>query len=188
MVNVLVASQKRSQNFAGRTWRMLGKPLAAVLLIYLAAVAIAAGVAAISPLADIDKSANSDASAWEIFLNNAGVLPWIWMGLVSFGLVSLAVMCLNGALLGWVVGKSITDGNAVDIVTGIAPHFLPEMGAFFRSAAITIAIAVRLPLFFRKDRSRAEWPEYLRMWLVVQLLAILLLAIGAVVEGSLSYV
>lgn len=188
MTEVMSSDQKEPQHFARSTWLIMSKPLAATVMAYLTAVAIGAGVAGISPLAAIDKSANTGPSAFEIFVNNAAVLPWIWLGLVSLGLVSLAVICLNGALLGWVVGKSIVDGNSVDIVTGILPHFVPEMGAFFLSAAITIALAVRLPELFKSGRSRSKWPGYLRIWLVVQLLAVVLVAIGAIVERTVSYV
>ena len=127
------------------------------------------------------------ASAFSLFTHNLGVLVWLSLGLVTAGLVTLATMCLNGMILGWVVGKMLLDDQGAALVTGLLPHLPFELGAYLCSSAATIrvglALATRL-LTAGRHAPPVVWPR----WLLMQGVAVLLLATGAVVERYVSHV
>lgn len=123
-----------------------------------------------------------------IFGHNLSVLIWLAAGLMSAGVITVAVLMMNGMLLGWVIAKQVTAGHGGLLVTGILPHLPLELGGYLLSAAATLHLAVAMARNLlrrrgRRDRIPADW----RRWTAVQALCVVLLAIAALVEAYVSH-
>jgi uncharacterized membrane protein SpoIIM required for sporulation len=120
--------------------------------------------------------------------HNLSVLVWLAVGLVSAGVITMAVLVMNGMLLGWVMAKELAAGHGGLLVTGILPHLPLELGGYLLSAAVTLHIAVAMARNVlrrrgRGDRVPADW----RRWAAIQAVCVALLAIAALVEAYVSH-
>ncbi|MEU1744873.1 stage II sporulation protein M [Micromonospora arida] len=128
----------------------------------------------------------SDASTWDLLLHNMGVLVWLAGGLCTAGLLTGAVLGLNGILLGWVVGKQLAAGDGAALLTGMLPHLPFEITAYLISAAASIRFG--LDIAGRLRRRSAQRPVPWAGWVRVQAYALVLLIVAALVEANVSHV
>jgi uncharacterized membrane protein SpoIIM required for sporulation len=122
-----------------------------------------------------------------IFGHNLGVLLLFGAGLISAGLITVAVMGFNGMLLGWVIATELSAGHSDALMTGILPHLPFELMAYIVGAGATLRLSVEVAGWVIKrgpNRPTAEWAP----WLRAQALAAVLLFVGAVVESNFSHV
>lgn len=167
-------------------WSQLTVPLTLVVVVYVIAAGMALLIATLSPQADLP-GGDLQPSIWGIFLNNVGVLLWLWTGVLTYGVSTIATIGLNGMIIGWVLGKLFAEGTLGQAVTGLLPHFLPEIGAYVIAAATSVALSVRLfRRFFAARSDRTSLRPVLVQWLVAQLCAAGLLAVAAVIEVLVS--
>ena len=124
-----------------------------------------------------------------IFGHNVEVLAWLAAGLITAGVSTMAIMAMNGMLLGWVVAKEITQGQGFLLVSGILPHLPLELGSYFLCAAVTVPLGLRLAAGVFRRRTGApgnpaiNWKE----WVSFQIVCVALLLVAAAVEAYISH-
>ena len=164
-------------------------PLSLAVLINAAIYLVFGGVAAYAAWSDTGaplSAATSSTSVLELFGHNIGVLVWLATGLCSAGLLTGAVIGLNGIMLGWVVGKQIASDDLHSLLTGVLPHLPLEIAAYIISAAASMRLGVEVLAWLRHRRTGVtlRW----RGWATVQATAVGLLLLGAVIEANVSHV
>jgi hypothetical protein len=124
--------------------------------------------------------------AWEILVNNARVLVLMAAGTFSGGLITLAVTFFNGLILGGAVAYLGTHGQGHSLLTGLAPHFLPEVAAFLVAGAADLWMATAVVAWLR-GRPVPDRRVVMARWLAPQGVALGLLVVAAVIEGYVSH-
>ncbi|ANS75960.1 hypothetical protein AWM70_16405 [Paenibacillus yonginensis] len=129
-----------------------------------------------------------------IFLNNVikSVLV-IWLGAI-FGVLPVLFLLLNGLALGFVVSASGAAGNDLGelIVKGLLPHGIIEIPALLIACGYGLQFGgiVWSSLFSgggRSDRPRREWRSFLSSAGGATLWVVILLAIAALIESTVTY-
>jgi uncharacterized membrane protein SpoIIM required for sporulation len=126
---------------------------------------------------------------WLIFWNNLKVVVFSMVLGVFFGIPSLAIVYLNGLLIGIVGGMSEEQGvNMLQFCLGIIPHGIFEIPAFLFAAAIGVRIGfVILPVLHPRRTRLVELLEPVFNLVSVGLrIIVLLLVIAAVIEVTLT--
>jgi uncharacterized membrane protein SpoIIM required for sporulation len=128
-------------------------------------------------------------SMLSIFSHNAGILVWLAAGLVTAGVSTMAVMVMNGMILGWVVAKEIAQGQGFLLVTGILPHLPLELGSYFLCAAVAIPSGLSLVAkVSRRDARTIGKPSILwKDWIFFHMICFVLLIAAAAVEAYISH-
>jgi uncharacterized membrane protein SpoIIM required for sporulation len=154
--------------------------------VYLFLGAVAAAYAAWSDIGAPLAPKTGTSSTLELFWHNLGVLVWLATGLCTGGLLTVAVLGLNGIVLGWVVGKELAGDNVQALLTGVLPHFPFEITAYVISAAASMRLGTELLTWIRRrsEFSALGW----RTWVQVQTVAVGLLLVAAIVEANISHV
>ncbi len=133
----------------------------------------------------LDAPAPQLPNGWEIAANNLRVLALLGLGMISAGLVTLAVLFFNGLLLGATVVLAISAGRTGVLLTGIAPHAIPEIMAFLISGAADLWLAAHV---IAGIRGKVPPPKILvRGWVKPQLISVFLILIAAAIEGKFSH-
>lgn len=85
----------------------------------------------------VAKSASDGRLFVEILAKNAAVYLALASGLLTAGLTTVAVVVVNGVILGRIIGVARGAGfTAVDVVVGLAPHGVVELMCLGTSAVI----------------------------------------------------
>ncbi len=115
-----------------------------------------------------------------LFINNfISSFQMLVLG-IALGLSPLFTLLLNGSLLGAISGQMMQqDIPALYLIVGILPHGIPELGAFFISAAMGLKIGIHgtispLPGKNRIGSIKYIWKEIIS--LLPLIVALLLLA------------
>lgn len=123
----------------------------------------------------------------EIFLNNVLVLVAILAGAGTFGLSSFLFLSLNGAYMGAIAAYGLKIGyGPVGVATLIVPHGLFEFPAFWLAGAVGFTIPVRVVNYLGGSQDRILCQGEPRQLLATAAASIVLLAIGAVVEATVT--
>lgn len=126
---------------------------------------------------------------WLIFWNNLKVIIFAMLLGVFFGIPSLAIVYLNGLLIGIVGGISKEQGvTLVQFCLGIIPHGIFEIPAFLLAAAIGLRIGFMiLPVLRPRRTTLIELLEpVLRVISIGVKTIVPLLVIAAVIEVTLT--
>jgi uncharacterized membrane protein SpoIIM required for sporulation len=116
---------------------------------------------------------------------NVAVLICLAAGSLTFGLATLLVLFLNGAVLGAAVVSLAGTGHGADLWGGLAPHFIPEVSAFLLGASADLWLAAALARWLCTG-ARPACRLVLRRWALPQLIAVLLIGLAAVLETYVS--
>lgn len=173
-----------------RFWRRLGRHAAVPSLVFLAAFVIsvpfdgggstsAGGVASYLP--------GADATALEIFANNARVLAAIVVGgTATFTLGAIVVLSVNAAHFGRGVAWLLESHGPATAVVAFAPHGFLEATAFLVGACV----AVRFTVLVAATHVPQDRPPFRRETVLelagLALLAVALLAVAALVETTVT--
>lgn len=129
----------------------------------------------------------ANATAWDIFANNARVLAAIVVGgTVTFSLGAILVLFVNAAHFGRGISWLAESYGPAAAVAAFAPHGLLEAAAFLVGAAV----AVRFAVLFAATQIPQERPPF-RRGTVLEItgmvaVAVALLALAAVVETTVT--
>lgn len=130
------------------------------------------------------ESRKTEVSALHLLLHNSGVLCMLALGAVTGGILSVALLIINGVVLGIVVGKALLIGLSIRSVALVTLPHIAEVFGFILAGAIGI----------RGGRLAVQWllvgdepPKELILSLSRALgLAFSLVVVGAVNEALIS--
>ncbi len=111
------------------------------------------------------------------------------LGIVSFCVIPMILLFLNGSLTGAVVFAVFSGGHHETLVTGLLPHILFEVYGFFLITSSSI-IPIELALlsvshkYLSKDYIKTSSLYFMRLILS----GIFFIIVGAFIEGNFSYV
>lgn len=128
-----------------------------------------------------------DVSALEVFRTNITVLGGLALGLFTGGLATVVGLLQNGLVFGYAIAAATLSGHGGAVATGVGPHLLPELGGFVVGAGADLWLGATLAGRFLRRRALLARGD-LRTWLRFQGAAVLLLAIGAIIEAVVSHV
>jgi len=119
-----------------------------------------------------------------IFINNLQASAILFLGGVSFGLITVLILTLNGFIIGIVAEMIRQEQGAVFFLAGVLPHGIFEIPAFILAGSLGILLGGELwrELSGNGDAVAAAG-IYARQFL---LLVIPLLAIAACIEGFIT--
>lgn len=131
--------------------------LLAMATFVVGAIAGAGAMTATSPqaLADAAEGVQTPAlypdtfTVWSIFSNNVVALAVIAGGVVSFGLVTVVGLFLNGLLIGTVVYLGGANGELDQVLALVLPHGIVELSAFFVVGGVAYRITWQLISYLR---------------------------------------
>jgi uncharacterized membrane protein SpoIIM required for sporulation len=155
------------------------------LAIYLIGTILGGFAAALFPYFPLHPD-NSVGSVAAIFENNLLVLTWISLGAVTLGLTSVAELGLNGMLLGWVAVQMLERHQVTSLASAVLPQLPLELSAYVISGAASLQLGWQL--WRRVFTGRGTRPIPWKAWMTAEVVAILLLLGGAVVERTVSHV
>lgn len=170
-----------------RDLRTLRRPMFVAVAVFVLGALLGAFLAYSSALRKGTDGGAGGLAFLDIFGRNAGVVAGMALGAVTLGVVTVGVLAINGLMCGVAVEIYASSGQVDKLWTGLAPHFLPEVGAFCLAASADLWLAVALLSWIRTG-ARPPVGVTLRIWLVPQILAIGLLALAAVIETYVSSV
>lgn len=159
--------------------------VAATMSVFAFGTAIGVAMYGLGASPEIRRGAVERLGLWEILSTNVGVVMTMAVGVFTLGLVSVTVLFVNGVVLGVAVTSFAAAGDAHLLLTGLAPHFVPEVAAFVVAAAADLRLTGALIQWIRKGE-RPAWSSVLRAWGVPHVLAILLLVAAAIIEAYVS--
>ncbi len=93
-------------------------------------------------------------TAWRIFSNNVVALAVVAGGVVSFGLLTLVGLFLNGLLLGTVAYAGLANGDLLPMLALVLPHGVVELPAFFLVGAVAYRVTWKLVSYLRGATTR----------------------------------
>lgn len=171
-------------------YRRLGRHAAPPTLVFVAAFAAGAqfGGDAVSPsTAAANYLPGANASAWDVFANNARVLAAIVVGgAATLSLGAVLVLFANAAHFGRGVGWLAESYGATTAVAAFAPHGLLEAGAFLVGACVALRFTV-LVVAAQLPRGPAPFRRESLLELAgLVVVAVALLALAAVVETTVT--
>lgn len=123
---------------------------------------------------------------WFLVTNNLRVLGILTLGLVSFGVISGAVLFFNGFILGLVVAGAGQEGELLEVFLLVAPHGVFELGAFWLVGGLTFRVTHRFVNYLRGVDDRAITKQELFEILVLVVVAALAIVIAAWIEVNLT--
>ncbi|MCK9590461.1 MAG: stage II sporulation protein M [Methanoregula sp.] len=80
----------------------------------------------------------------KLFFNNLEACILLFLGGVSFGILTIFIMSLNGIMIGAIMEIVAKDHSAVFVAAAILPHGIFEIPAFILSGALGILLAQSL--------------------------------------------
>jgi uncharacterized membrane protein SpoIIM required for sporulation len=162
-------------------------PVAIAAGVFLAGTLAGPGLAHVAGLALSGPLRPPTLDFWSILGRNTAVVACLAVGVLTFGLFTLAILMLNGIVLGVAVKLLVSADLGAALWTGLAPHFVPEVGAFVLAAAADLWLTRTLAGWLRRG-TRPTREQLLRRWLLPQLAALLMLAAAALLETYVSNV
>lgn len=138
-------------------------------------------------LGGLENALPEDISVGVILLNNTVVFAFTLLGVLSFGLLTAAVLLFNGVILGYVAVPAARDSGVEFVVLALVPHAVFELTAFFLAAAVAFRLIHKFIQRIRDRRARIISPGEGRQ--IVGLLAVawVLLALAAVIEVYVTF-
>lgn len=110
------------------------------------------------------------------------VLGVLLAGAGTLGVASVAILFVNGYLVGLTLGTAALDGNLVTVAVLVAPHGLLEYGAYVIAGAASLRLPQQFVGYLRGRRSEPYDPADLEESVVLVLVAVVLLLVGGVIE------
>lgn len=139
---------------------------------------------------EIARQPHADPSFLTVITRNLGVTASMAIGVASLGILTVGVLGVNGVICGAAIEMLAGSGHGGDLLTGMAPHFLPEVGAFCVAAAADLRLVGVLFTWIRSG-SRPAWSGdqgLIRIWLLPHAGVVVLLTIAAAIESVISSV
>ncbi|WNB85737.1 stage II sporulation protein M [Cellulomonas sp. ATA003] len=128
----------------------------------------------------------SGALWWEIFSNNAHITLGLFSGLVCLGITTVLLTATSATILGVLTAQAIGLVGPAQFALGVGPHLVPEMAGFVLATAAGLTSVVAVARRIGGWSTRLAVGQVLRDALVLQLLALVALAIGATIETWVS--
>ncbi len=122
----------------------------------------------------------------EIAVNNLRVVLILSLGILTGGLITVAVLFFNGILLGVTITLATSADKSAVLWTAVAPHAAPEITAFIISGAANIWFAAH-SVAWSRGRPPPNLGLFARFWILPQGISIGLILIAAVIEGKFSH-
>lgn len=131
-----------------------------------------------------------DLSFWAIFSRNVGVMASMAAGVLTLGVLTVGVLGMNGLVCGAAIQTIAGSGGTESLMTGLAPHFLPEVAAFCVAAAADLCLVGTVLRWIRQGvRPKLTGETGLVVnWLIPHGMALGLLVVAAAVESHISAV
>lgn len=98
---------------------------------------------------DLDSMFPDRLTFWIILQNNLVAVGVTALGLVSFGLVAVVSLLLNGFVVGVVVAMAAREEMLLTALTLIVPHGLLELAAFWLIGALSFRVTHRFVNYLR---------------------------------------
>lgn len=119
-------------------------------------------------------------------INNLTAMFVLLLGSVSFGLVTLAGLVLNGLLIGAVLGIAVQQLQPIVVVALILPHGVLEIPALLIAAAVSLRFARLTVRYIRGLETELVTTQDIREagWLVAT--AATLIIIAAYIEANIT--
>jgi stage II sporulation protein M len=119
-----------------------------------------------------------------IFINNLQASTILFLGGVSFGLITLLILTLNGFIIGVVAEMIRQEQGLLFFLAGVLPHGIFEIPAFILAGSYGILLGMEVWRELKGDGDAvAAAGTYGRKFL---LLVLPLLAIAACIEGFIT--
>jgi stage II sporulation protein M len=122
---------------------------------------------------------------WTILGRNVAVVLGLAGGVLSFGLVTVAVLVINGAVVGAAAHVLVAGNVGAVMWSGLAPHAVPEVGALVIAAAADLWLAAVVARWLMQG-SRPVRYELVQRWLVPHFVVLGLLVTAALLEAQVS--
>lgn len=122
--------------------------------------------------------------ALKLFINNLQACIIIFLGGVTFGLLTAFVLALNGFIVGIVAQISLEVQGALFVIAALAPHGIVELPALFIAGALGFMLAGALHREWNGDGDAAQ--EALVYANTFAKTVVPLLAIAAVTEAFIT--
>lgn len=117
-----------------------------------------------------------------ILVNNSIVFILALVGVLSFGLLTVVILLINGILVGYVATPIAIEEGVDFLIVGLLPHGILELPAFFVAAAVTFRLLHRFILRVTDRRERLVDPGEARRIALLLIVAWIALAIAAAIE------
>jgi stage II sporulation protein M len=173
--------------------RWLGWPLLAALGTFATGAAVGAGLtAATAPAALANAAAAFDAESpfpdrlttLTVLRHNLLALGVAATGVLTFGVMTAFLLFVNGLLLGAVLVAA--EADSLVLAAALVPHGVLELPAFWLVGAVAFRIVARLVDYLRGAVDRFLPREEVAEAVLLFGLAVLLLAVAAWVEATLT--
>ena len=140
------------------------------------------GIIANGPGNPVPSRAIDSQSAIFFFLRNVSVAGILYVGGITFGLLSTVTLLFNG----FVIGFSINQARIWYSLTLIAPHGIIELPAFILAGAAGLQFPVEVIAYFLGNQEALVSRGALRHSGVRFGLAVLMLAVAAIIEATIT--
>lgn len=120
----------------------------------------------------------------DLFLHNAQVLTLTFLFSLLYGIGALYMILWNASILGVFIGATVSKQGIISAISNVAlllPHGIPEIGAYVIGSAAGAIFSVAV---MRRHYEKPEFRFLLLDVVLMVIIALLLLAIGASIEGS----
>lgn len=110
-------------------------------------------------------------------------------GLITFGVATLAIIMVNGMLLGAAIAVYVQQGKVFFFLLALLPHGIFEIGGLLISAYADLLLLECLVTYVRRslrEKHRNVLPVMLKRAIGINLLGIVALVIAGVIESSLT--
>ena len=123
----------------------------------------------------------------DIILHNWSVQGIMLLGVLSFGLVTLVTLLVNGTMFGFIMGAYALKGKLIAILLALAPHGILEISAYLLACYGDMFLVAWIWSLFRQHSQqqsglRSKW---LRKAILINVTALILLAVAGYIEHTL---
>jgi uncharacterized membrane protein SpoIIM required for sporulation len=133
-----------------------------------------------------DASVLPELTFWGIFSNNMVAMSVLMLGALTFGLLSLFGLFLNGLIVGAIVPVALDELSMVVLVAYIAPHGIIEIPALLMAGSIGLRVPHRIVRYLLgyDDTllSRVELYELATLFVVL----VVMIAVAAYIEVNIT--
>ena len=136
---------------------------------------------------ELEEITPDELTTFAILLNNTIVFFLALLGVFSFGLLTVAILVLNGSLVGYVVPPAVEEAGIGFVLLALIPHGILELPAFFVAAAVSFRLLHRFSHRVRGHRDRLLDPGEGRRIALLLLVTWLVLAVAAAIEVHITF-
>lgn len=126
--------------------------------------------------------------ATHVILHNSQVILLMLLGVLSWGIITLSVIFLNGLFLGITSGSFLIQGKLLTLLIAIAPYGVFEIGAYLLAAyGDLLMISVIHHFFVNQEKQISLKHQFaLRSGIIANAIAFILVIIAGFIESSIT--